>query len=94
MAKGRKRTSTEKPAEEAEVTTSAKPVEEVKKKEAPKPKVKEPPVRPEPMMSFDRWFAQTGKPVHHKAGMRAYLKRGALKGKRTVAAWDRLFKNY
>lgn len=45
----------------------------------------------EPMLTFDRWFATTGRPAHHKAGMRAYVN---VKGKRTKAFWDGLFKSY
>jgi hypothetical protein len=45
------------------------------------------------LMSFDRWFATTGKPIHHKAGMLTYL-RNTFLGKRTKADWDNLFKAY
>jgi len=45
------------------------------------------------VMNFDRWFATLGKPEHHKAGMKIYRK-SAVKGKRTAAAWQELFKNY
>jgi hypothetical protein len=50
--------------------------------------------KPVPVLSFDRWFAQTGRPAHHKAGMHAYLSKGVLRMKRTVAAWNALFQNY
>lgn len=43
------------------------------------------------LISFDRWFLTTGRPAHHKAGMRAYSN---TKGRRNKAAWDQLFKNY
>jgi len=59
------------------------------------PKEKPAPEKPELMMSFDRYFAHTGKPAHHKLGMRAFLdKRGGARGKRTVSAWKALFANY
>lgn len=51
-------------------------------------------VSPTPVvMTFDRWFAQTGKPAHHIAGMRAFGGQ-KIKGKRTVAQWDALFQSY
>jgi hypothetical protein len=46
-----------------------------------------------PLMSFDRWFATTGKPIHHKSGMLVYL-RNTFLGKRTKADWDNIFMAY
>lgn len=43
------------------------------------------------LVTFDRWFALQGRPAHHKAGMSAYTN---TKGKMTVDAWNKLFKNY
>lgn len=60
--------------------------EEVSKKE-------EIPKKEEIFFSFDRWFSLTGKPTHHKAGMIAFVK-GNVRGKRTRASWDEVFKNY
>jgi hypothetical protein len=42
-------------------------------------------------ISFDRWFSTTGRPGHHKAGMRAYVK---ASGRKTKTAWDQLFAKY
>jgi hypothetical protein len=56
----------------------------------------EPPKKaaPMPIFTFDRYFASLGKPAHWRAGMRAWLSNSAAKGKRTVAEWNRLFKDY
>jgi hypothetical protein len=43
------------------------------------------------MMTFDRWFASTGRPPRHKAGMKAFTD---TKGKKTVEAWNKIFKKY
>jgi len=45
----------------------------------------------EPLMTFTRWFATTGRPARHKAGLEAFTN---TKGKRTPAAWNAAFKNY
>ena len=50
-----------------------------------------PPTPPVPVVSFDRWFATTGRPQHHKAGMQRFA---ATKGKKTVAAWNAVFARY
>ena len=68
--------------------------QEVVPKDAPVEAPARPKARPVPVLSFDRWFASTGKPAHHKAGMHAGLSRGVLRMKRTVAAWNALFENY
>lgn len=69
-------------ANEKKVTISKpKPVKTVKKV---RPK-------PEPTMTFDRWFISLGRPLHHKAGMVAFAK---TKGKRSSNAWYKLFKAY
>lgn len=46
------------------------------------------------LMTFDRWFATTSRPEHHKAGMLTYLHNNSFLGKRTKADWDNLFKTY
>ena len=46
---------------------------------------------PAALMSFDRWFITTNKPPHHKAGLKAFTK---TDGKKTKAAWDKIFANY
>ena len=51
-------------------------------------------LKPEPVFTFDRYFASLGHPAHWKAGMRAYLSGRAAKGKKTVAEWNRLFLDY
>ena len=61
---------------------------------APTPPPKPARAKPEPVFSFDRYFASLGKPIHWKAGMRAWLSRRAAKGKRTVAEWNRQFIDY
>ena len=89
-----KRTEEEVEASMEEVMTSAttqpEPVPEPVVAPAPAPVPAGTPV-----FTFDRWFAQTGKPEHHKVGMRTFLKRRTrVQGKRTVAAWDALFTTY
>jgi hypothetical protein len=46
---------------------------------------------PEVRITFDRWFAMSGRLARHKAGMLAYT---STTGKRTVAAWDAAFQAY
>lgn len=48
-------------------------------------------VEPKIQISFDRWFATTGKPDHHKAGMRAFA---LTNGKKTINTWNDIFKTY
>ena len=43
------------------------------------------------LLTFDRWFSTTGRPWHHKAGMRAYVN---VTGKRPKEFWDQLFAQY
>lgn len=78
-----------------------KPEKVVPKKEnkAPsKPEVKVEVVKrrhkPTPLFTFDRYFASLGKPAHHKAGMRAFLKSKDLKAKKPLDTWKNLFKSY
>jgi len=52
-----------------------------------------PPPAPVPMLSFDRWFALTGRPAHHRLGLLAFIGARA-RGKKPKSAWDELFKNY
>lgn len=46
------------------------------------------------MLSFNRWFAQTGKPAHHRAGMLACITKKLSQSKRTLESWNRLFASY
>lgn len=46
---------------------------------------------PQLMMTFQRWFSLQGRPPHHKKGMWAFAN---TKGKRSIAAWNRLFERY
>ncbi len=48
--------------------------------------------QPDVLMTFDRWFATTGRPPHHKGGMLAYI--GRVKGKRLASTWAQMFANY
>lgn len=73
----------------SDLTEAFETKEEVAK--SVKPKAKPAPV---PVFSFDRWFGTTGRPAHHKAGMRAYLNKSQLRGKRTLDAWNVLFEKY
>lgn len=67
------------------------PVEE-KAASAPKPQPKpEPETAPEPLVSFDRWFASKAYKPHWKAGMAAYTD---ITARRSVSDWDRVFKGY
>lgn len=43
------------------------------------------------LLTFDRWFSTTGRPWHHKAGMKAYVN---VTGKRPKEFWDQLFAQY
>lgn len=43
------------------------------------------------LLTFDRWFALQGRPAHHKGGMKAFA---TTAGKKTVEAWDRIFRKY
>jgi hypothetical protein len=48
-----------------------------------------------PLLSFDRYFSTTGKPAHHKAGMRAFLtSSGTTDQRRTKDDWEKIFANY
>lgn len=62
----------------------AEPVAPEKKEAAP----------PELMLSFDRYFSTLGRPDHHKAGMKAFLKKGQAQGKKAKSYWEQLFKTY
>jgi len=53
-----------------------------------------PPAPALPLLTFDRYFASTGKPGHHKAGMAAYLQRRGGPARKTKEAWDSLFAQY
>lgn len=47
--------------------------------------------KPLVLLTFDRWFALQGKPVHHKLGMQAFA---STKGKKAREVWDRIFAKY
>lgn len=49
------------------------------------------PTNPVLLMTFDRWFALSGRKSAHKPGMRAYAD---VRGRRTRVAWDAMFKHY
>lgn len=48
----------------------------------------------QPLMNFDRYFATTGKPAHHKAGMAAYLSAKGGNVRKTRDAWASFFTKY
>jgi len=70
------------PKEEAKVAS--------KKKEAPAPPAPRKKSQ-EPLVSFARWFQSKKFKPHWAAGMEAYAD---ISRRRTMAEWDRLFKNY
>jgi len=94
----------EEPKAKAAETASAPPAEKKTEKE-PKPKKVEEtkaevaeapvPVRGNPVVSFERWFAARSKQKrwkpHWLAGMRAYAD---TSGRKSIEEWDRIFKNY
>lgn len=49
------------------------------------------PPKPPQMIMFDRYFMSLGRPMHHKAGMLAFVN---TKGKKTREAWEALFSKY
>lgn len=63
----------------------APPVRQDEKQEAPAA------APPQPLISFDRWFATTKRPAHHKAGMKAFA---STAGRRTMAQWTTIFQAY
>lgn len=70
------------------------PKAEVVKKDVKKfipPKKEEPKQDLEPLVSFSRWFRSKRYKPHWAAGMQAYTD---TTRRRTMSAWDRLFKNY
>lgn len=52
---------------------------------------KEPEAAPVQIVSFDRWFATTQRPPHHKAGMKAFANTA---GKKPVEQWNLIFQSY
>ena len=48
-------------------------------------------IKPPQVVMFDRYFMSLGRPMHHKAGMLAYVN---TKGKKTREAWKALFAKY
>lgn len=45
------------------------------------------------LLTFDRYFLTLSRPLHHKAGMVVFAK-NRTKQKRSVAQWDKIFKDY
>jgi hypothetical protein len=79
-------------SETAEVKKAPKkkePEVKVVKREASPPAAAE--KKPEPLVSFARWFSSKKFKPHWAAGMQAYTDTTI---RRTMADWDRLFKNY
>lgn len=75
------RESKPRPVPEEVRTVPAKPTPVIST--APKPSML--------LLTFDRWFATTGRPSHHKSGMQAYVN---VTGKRPKDFWDQLFAQY
>lgn len=48
----------------------------------------------QPILTFDRYFAATGKPAHHKAGMAKYMQGKGGPARKTKADWDAFFAQY
>ena len=44
--------------------------------------------------TFDLYFITTGKPVHHKSGMAAYLSVAQSRQRYTLEEWKKIFKDY
>ncbi len=42
-------------------------------------------------ISFDTWFATTGRPNHHKKGMREFTN---CTSRKTLDSWNKIFKDY
>ncbi len=107
MSKGK---SDKKPEAAAAVTPAPAPPEAKPEAKAAPTDAKAPPAadakadtkedkgkkqRPEPLLTFSRYFAHTGKPDHHQLGMAAWLKkRGWASGRQTLAKWEKLFASY
>lgn len=95
MADKKKFEETEAPAPKDDVSLDAKsappemppspPVSKDEKQEVPAASP------PQPLISFDRWFATTKRPAHHKAGMKAFA---STAGRRTLAQWNTIFQAY
>ncbi len=89
-----------KPKKGEESGTKEEEVLDTPKASSPAPSTRPPRPMPkrlpklEPVFSFDRYFATLGKPIHHKAGMKAFVKKADLRSKKTVQAWNRIFAAY
>lgn len=66
-------------------TPPSPPVKKDEKQDAPAA------AAPQPIVTFDRWFAMTKRPAHHKAGMKAFA---STAGRRTLAQWNTIFQAY
>ena len=60
------------------------------KKEKVVEPVKKAPVKVK-LVTFERFFISSGRPLHHKAGMEAFTN---TKIKRTMEAWELVFAEY
>ena len=49
------------------------------------------PAKSGPFMTFDHWFAVSGRKKHHKAALKVFTN---TSGKRTKDDWDLAFKSY
>jgi hypothetical protein len=79
--------------EKQETVKTPVPPKNVEKKPEKQPEPKAPPApkKPEPLVSFARWFRSKRFKPHWAAGMEAYTD---TTRRRSMADWDRLFKNY
>lgn len=82
-------TSEEKVEDSKKEEAKGVPIKEVATKEDMKKVVKL--EKPEPLISFNRWFVSKGYKPHWKKGMMVFAD---TTGKRTLSDWAELFKNY
>ena len=83
----------ESKAGEQEATLEPAPTEAP----APPPEKRDdvlPPPVTEIRVSFNAWFASTGRPPHHKGPMLAWIERQDGEGRRTAADWNAAMKAY
>jgi len=76
-------------AKKAEVLESAEPMKDTAETHISTVSVSPP--AEEVWLTFDRWFSTTGRPPHHKGGLKAFA---ITSGKKTVAAWNAIFATY
>jgi len=82
----------EKAVVEMKTSPEVKPSNGTKSQDDPKPQ--DAPKTQELVFTFDRYFSSLNKPLHHKSGMKAFLKGRVANSKKTVAEWNRLFERY